>query len=134
MREQAETIKALQDQLHHATVALTDSQHTQDELNSLIQQLTPSRRETPGPHRLQPKGQRQEDLEHQEKIRQQEDVNVASTNTSNPDQFSPIEHPTNRPINELTCAKIVRREFLWTRIRKRFARKQKKRKDNIEFD
>ena len=40
MREQAETIKALQDQLHHATVALTDSQHTQDELNSLIQQST----------------------------------------------------------------------------------------------
>jgi hypothetical protein len=42
--------------------------------------------------------------------------------------FSPIEHPTNRPINELTCAEIVRREFLWTRIRKRFARQQKKRK------
>ncbi len=60
-------------------------------MNSLIQQLTPGRRETPGPHRLQPKGQRQEDLEHQEKIRQQEDGNVASTNTSNPDQVAGLE-------------------------------------------
>jgi hypothetical protein len=42
--------------------------------------------------------------------------------------FPPIEHPTNKPITGLTCAEIVRREFLWTRIRKRFARKQKKRK------
>jgi hypothetical protein len=72
MQEQAETIRILQEQLQHATNALNDSQHAQDEMNSLIQQtMTPGRRETPGPHRLQPKGLRQEDKDFQEKVRQQ---------------------------------------------------------------
>ncbi len=72
MKEQADTICLLQEQLQHATNALHDSQNTQDELNSLIQQtMTPGRRETPGPHRLQPKGLRQEDKDFQDKVRQQ---------------------------------------------------------------
>jgi hypothetical protein len=71
MNSQADTIKALQEQLQHATDALQESQHTQAELNSLVQQLTPGRCETPGPHRLQPKGLRQEDKEFQNKLRQQ---------------------------------------------------------------
>ena len=72
MKEQADTIRLLQEQLQHATNALHDSQNTQDELNSLIQQtMTPGRRETPGPHRLQPKGLRQEDKDFQDKVRQQ---------------------------------------------------------------
>jgi hypothetical protein len=50
MQAQADTIKALQEQLQHATDALQESQHTQAELNSLVQQLTPGRCETPGRH------------------------------------------------------------------------------------
>ncbi len=61
MKSQADTIKALQAQLQHAADALQESQHAQAELNLLVQQLTPGRCETPGPHRLQPKGLRQED-------------------------------------------------------------------------
>jgi hypothetical protein len=70
MQAQADTIKALQEQLQHATNALQESKNTQAELNTLVQQLTPGRCETPGPHRLQPKGLRQEDKDFQNKVRQ----------------------------------------------------------------
>jgi hypothetical protein len=84
MQEQADTIRLLQEQLQHATNALQDSLQTQDDMKSLIHQtMTPGQRETPGPHRLQPKGQRQEDKDFQEKVRQQ--TPIESTSTANTD-------------------------------------------------
>ena len=84
MQEQADTIRLLQEQLQHATNALQDSLQTQDDMKSLIHQtMTPVQRETPGPHRLQPKGQRQEDKDFQEKVRQQ--TPIESTSTANTD-------------------------------------------------
>ncbi len=72
MKEQTDTIRLLQEQLQHATHALNESKNAQDKMNSLIQQtMTPGCHESPGPHRLQPKGLRQEDKDFQEKVRQQ---------------------------------------------------------------
>jgi hypothetical protein len=69
MKAQADTIKALQEQLQHATDALHNSHNTNDELHSPFETTTPGHRETPGPHRLLPKGQRQEDKDFQDKVR-----------------------------------------------------------------
>ena len=71
MQSQADTIKALQEQLQHATDALHNSHNTNDELHSPFKTTTPGIRETPGPHRLLPKGQRQEDKDFQDKVRHQ---------------------------------------------------------------
>jgi hypothetical protein len=71
MKAQADTIKALQEQLQHATDALHASHTTNDELHSPLETTTPGIRETPGPHRLLPKGQRQEDKDFQDKVRHQ---------------------------------------------------------------
>jgi hypothetical protein len=84
MQSQADTIKALQEQLQHATDVLQESQHTQAELNSLVQQLTPGRCETPGPHRLQPKGLRQEDKDFQDKVRKQPSDETPPLNPTDP--------------------------------------------------
>jgi hypothetical protein len=79
MKAQADTIKALQEQLQHATDALQESQYTQAELNSLVQQ---------GPHRLQPKGLRQEDKDFQNKVRQQMSDEQPPVNPTDPDYCS----------------------------------------------
>jgi hypothetical protein len=41
--------------------------------------------------------------------------------------FSPINLPEPQPIHALTYAQMVRREYLWTRIRKRLTKKKNKR-------
>jgi hypothetical protein len=83
-KSQAYTIKALQEQLQNATDALKESQQTQVELNTIVQQLTPDRCETPGPHRLQPKGLRQEDKDFRDKVRQQPSDEPAPLNPTDP--------------------------------------------------
>ena len=83
MAEQARTIRELTQLLQDKQEELRDSERAQHDLNSLLQAAmstpgpdkrsteTPGRRESPGPHRLQPKGIRQEDKDFQEKVRQQ---------------------------------------------------------------
>ncbi len=39
--------------------------------------------------------------------------------------FPPINLPETQPIHTLTYAQMVRREYLWTRIRKRLKKKKK---------
>jgi hypothetical protein len=79
MQEQAKTIRDLQRKLQQTQHALNDSTQNQSELNSLLHaaiSIPGSIRgptETPGPHRLLPKGQRQEDKGYLEKIRQQQE-------------------------------------------------------------
>ena len=86
IKDQQTLIKQLQRQLEHTCEALHDSEQHKAELNDLLSAtLTspgPSRPleppgtqtrplETPGPHRLQERAQRPEDLEYQERLRQQ---------------------------------------------------------------
>jgi hypothetical protein len=88
IRDQQVLIKQLQRQLDHTSEALNDSENNKAELNDLLQATLnspgPSRTleppstqkrplETPGPHRLQERAQRPEDLEYQERLRQQTD-------------------------------------------------------------
>jgi hypothetical protein len=54
-------------------------------MRSLLQPtMTQGQRETPGPHRLQPKGQRSEDKDFQEKVRQQTPVESTPHDTTDP--------------------------------------------------
>ncbi len=93
MYEQARTIRELTQQLQQTQVELHDSTKTQSELNILLQAAmsTPSTlprpSETPGPHRLQPRAQRQEDREFQEKVRNQQ--NAAPGTPTNPPPQDP---------------------------------------------
>jgi hypothetical protein len=86
IRDQQTLIKQLQRQLEHTSEALHDSENNKAELHDLLQAtltsigpfrtLEPPRTqtrplETPGPYRLQERAQRPEDLEYQERVRQQ---------------------------------------------------------------
>ena len=86
IRDQQTLIKQLQRQLEHTSEALQDSEHNKAELTDLLQATLlspglsrtlappsiPTRAlETPGPHRLQERAQRPEDIEYQERLRQQ---------------------------------------------------------------
>ena len=86
IRDQQALIKQLQRQLETASDALNDSENNKAELHDLLQATllspglsrtieSPSTQtrplETPGPHRLQERAQRPEDLEYQERVRQQ---------------------------------------------------------------
>jgi hypothetical protein len=76
IRDQQALIKQLQRQLEHTSEELQDSEHNKAELNDLLHATLnspgPTRPlETPGPHRLQERAQRPEDIEYQEKLRQQ---------------------------------------------------------------
>jgi hypothetical protein len=76
IRDQQTLIKQLQRQLAHTSEALHDSEHNKAELNELLHATLnspgPTRPlETPGPHRLQERAPRPEDIEYQERLRQQ---------------------------------------------------------------
>ena len=76
IRDQQNLIKHLQRQLEHTSEALHDSEHNKAELNELLLATLnspgPTRPlETPGPHRLQERAQRPEDIAYQERVRQQ---------------------------------------------------------------
>ena len=76
IRDQQTLIKQLQRQLEQTSDALTDSENNKAELHELLQAtLIPSPQtrplETPGPPRLQERAQRPEDIEYQERLRQQ---------------------------------------------------------------
>jgi hypothetical protein len=80
MKTQSSLIRQLQEQLLTAQEALLDSEHNKAELNALPHaSMNPSQRrstETPGPHRLQERAPRPEDLEYQDKLefqKEQED-------------------------------------------------------------
>jgi hypothetical protein len=73
MKTQSSLIRQLQEQLLMAQEALLDSEQNKAELNALLHaSLNPTQRrttETPGPHRLQERPPRPEDLEYQDKLR-----------------------------------------------------------------
>ena len=86
IRDQQALIKQLQRQLDHTSEALNDSENNKAELTGLLQATLlspglsrnlappsiPTRAlETLGPHRLQERAQRPEDIEYQERLRQQ---------------------------------------------------------------
>ena len=76
IRDQQALIKQLQRQLEQTSEALQDSEHNKAEINDLLHATLnspgPTRPlETPGPHRLQERAQRPEDIEYQNKLRQQ---------------------------------------------------------------
>ena len=91
MAEQARTIRELTQLLQEKQEELHDSERNQYELNSLLQAAmstpgtTKRPTETPGPHRLQARAPRLEDLEYQEKVRQQNAVPTPTTNNTNQD-------------------------------------------------
>jgi hypothetical protein len=76
IQKQREQIRKLQRQLQRSTEALYDSgQHTvefQDTLHATLNSPVIQRAlETPGPHRLQERAQRPEDIAYQERLQQQ---------------------------------------------------------------
>ena len=76
IKAQQTLIKQLQKQLQHTSDALEDSEQNKAELHELLQATmnSPATRrslETPGPHRLQARAQRPEDLAYQEKLQEQ---------------------------------------------------------------
>ena len=91
MAEQAITIRELTQQLQETQEELNDSARNQHELNSLLQAAmstpgtTKRPTETPGPHRLQARAPRLEDLEYQEKVRQQTAAPTPTTNNTSSD-------------------------------------------------
>jgi hypothetical protein len=91
MAEQTRTIRELTQQLQQTQEELNDSARNQYELNSLLQAAMSNPETakrptvTPGPHRLQAQAQRPEDLEYQEKVRQQSEAPPTTTNNFNPD-------------------------------------------------
>jgi hypothetical protein len=76
IKAQETLIKKLQRQLQNTSEALIDSEQNKTELNELLHATLnspgPTRPlETSGPHRLQERAQRPEDIEYQERLRQQ---------------------------------------------------------------
>ena len=73
LQDQADKIRQLKGQLKDMEYALANSTQNQSELHAILRTAitTPGPKETPGPHRLQPRATRPEDIEFQEKVRQQ---------------------------------------------------------------
>ena len=94
MQEQADTIRELKHQLQEMQYALAHSTQHQAELHSILQAAiatpgpnsTPGPKEIPGPHRLQPRTARQEDIDFQEKVRQQATTTNTTENLTNEQQ------------------------------------------------
>ncbi len=94
MKAQQTLIKQLQRQLQQTSDALEDSEHHKAELNELLQATlnspAPTRpRETPGPHRLQARAQRPEDIAYQERLHEQSE--------GEQDQNAHTSHDTQQP-------------------------------------
>ena len=94
IRDQQTLIKQLQRQLENTSEALHDSEHNKAELHELLHATMnspgPTRPlETPGPHRLQERAQRPEDIEYQERLRQQT-TQENQQHAAQPDQKSPF--------------------------------------------
>jgi hypothetical protein len=85
LQDQADKIRQLKSLLQDMQYALSHSTQNQSEVHAILQAAitTPGPKETPGPHRLQPRAARQEDIDFQEKARQQD----PTTNT--------LDTPTN---------------------------------------
>jgi hypothetical protein len=76
IKTQRKMIKKSQRQLQRSTEALYDSEQQNVELNDALQAIltspvTQRALETPGPHRLQERPQRPEDIAYQERLQQQ---------------------------------------------------------------
>ena len=76
IQKQREQIRKLQRQLQRSTEALYDSEQNTVELQDTLQATLNSpviqrALETPGPHRLQERAQRPEDIAYQERLQQQ---------------------------------------------------------------
>jgi hypothetical protein len=90
IRAQREMIRKLQRQLQRSTEALTESEQTNVELtDTLHAALTcPETRralETPGPHRLQERAPRPEDIAYQERLQKQSEQEQAQQAHAQPD-------------------------------------------------
>jgi hypothetical protein len=96
IQKQREQIRKLQRQLQRSTEALYDSgQHTvelQDTLHATLNSPVIQRaQETPGPHRLQERAQRPEDIAYQERYNNK--VNAITHNKNRHSTTPPLTNP-----------------------------------------
>ena len=94
IKSQRETIRKLQKQLQRSTEALYASEQQAVDLNDTLQatRTSPATQralETPGPHRLQERAQRPEDIAYQERLQQQSEREQAQQEHS--------QQETNQP-------------------------------------
>ncbi len=96
IKTQREQIRKLQRQLQRSTEALYDSEQNNVELHDTLQATLNSPAiqralETPGPHRLQERAQRPEDIAYQERLQQQSELEQAQQDNA------PHDNATNQP-------------------------------------